>query len=201
MGTSCAVFRFLLVVTCGAALSSCGPAGVVDLRAIDVTLVETERCTLTGQASRNCTDPAELATTSTSARWIVSVSRDQTSNWNGSSNATITLTTDDGRTLPGLMFDNNATTLNTTGCTGEGGDCVFARRRFSTSDINTGCETFNELFVVGHFDVDDERQFSGQYTAVAGANEACGTATVNDSIFSVVGVVVDEPVLAVEEAQ
>lgn len=193
MGTSCAVFRLWLVLACGSALGACGGSSTgVELQGLDVTLVQTEECTLTGQASRNCTDPAELGLTSTSARWIVSTSGD---------GVTLTVTTDDGRTLPGLRFANDATSLNTAGCAGEGGECVFARRRFSTSDVNTGCETFDELFVVGHYTLDDDRVFVGEYTAVAGATEGCGTATVNESIFAISGTVVDQPVLAIEEAQ
>jgi hypothetical protein len=193
VGTSCAVFRFCVVLAWAAALVACGGSATgVELQGLDVTLVQTEQCTLTGQASRNCTDPAELGQTKTAARWFVSTNADD---------VTLTVTTDDGRTLAGVSFDNDGTSLNTPGCAGEGGECVFARRRFSTSDTNTGCQTFDELFVVGHFDVDDARVFAGEYTAVAGANEACGTATVNESIFAIAGTVVDEPVLAIEEAQ
>ncbi len=193
MGTSCAVFRFWGVVSWTAALMACGgPSTGVELQGLDVTLVQTQQCTLTGQASRNCTDPAELGQTTTTARWIVSTNGDD---------ITLTVTTDDGRTLPGVRFDNDGASLNTPGCAGEGGQCVFARRRFSESDVNTGCQTFDELFVVGHFSVDDESVFTGEYNAVAGANEACGTATVNESIFAVDGTVADVPVLAIEEAQ
>jgi hypothetical protein len=193
VGTSCAVFfsRFLALVALVAACA-CGPSTGVTLTGLDVTLVQTQECTQTGVQQPSCTDPVELAKTTTTARWIISRNDDD---------VTLAVTTDNGSTLPGVSLDNNGVGVNTTGCAGEGGECVFARRRMSTTDPNTGCQTFDELFVVGHFPLDDERSFTGAYNAVAGASEACGTFTENLSIFAITGTLVDEPVLAIEEAQ
>jgi len=172
--------------------AACGSGTEVGIDALDVTLVKTSECTLTGQATRNCTDPAVLAATSVAARWIIQTGGDEDA---------VTITSHDGTTLAGLAFPNDLRTLETPGCAGEGGSCIFVRRRLSSSDVNTGCVTFDELFIVGHFPDDDERHFIGSFNAVAGANEACGTAITTETITAVDGVLAEQPVLALQEAQ
>lgn len=194
MGFSCAVslFRFHIVAALAMAMTpACGSGTDVGIDALDVTLVKTSACTLTGQATRNCTDPVELAATTVKARWIIQTSKDKSST---------TVTSHDGTTLAGLAFDNDGVTLSTPGCEGEGGSCIFVRRRTSSSDVNTGCVTFDEIFLAGRFLPDDERRFIGNLNAVSGANEACGTAITTQTITSVDGVLAEQPVLALEEA-
>ena len=195
VGFSCAVSRFSLLVVAALAMTTsaaCGNGVEVGIDALDVTLKKTSECTLTGQATRNCTDPAELALTTLRARWIIQTASDEDS---------VTVTSHDGSTLAGLAFTNDGTILSTPGCEGEGGQCLFARRRLSTSDVNTGCVTFDEIFVVGRFPSDDQRHFIGNLNAVSGGNEFCGTAVTTETISAVDGELVEQPVLALQEAQ
>jgi hypothetical protein len=181
------VFSLSLLVIAGA----CAEPGV-SLEGWDVTITQSTRCTLTGQLSRNCEDPAVLAQTSLSARWFIERIPDGLST---------TLTTHEGRTIPGVTFDNDGSILNAPGCDGDGGRCVFVRRRFETVDANNNnCTTFGELMFVGTFPPDDDRRLTGRYSDLAGNSEECGTPTVNEVAFTVEGTLVDQPALSLEEA-
>ncbi len=175
-----------------AAVTSCGSGIDVGVDALDVQLVKTSECSLTGQATRNCIDVAVLAQTTLTARWIVQSSDDRSS---------ISITREDGDTMAGLAFQNDGVTLNTAGCSGEGGRCLFVRRRSNSSDVNTGCVRFEEVFAVGHFLPDDPRHFVGNLNAVAGSNEACGQAITTEVITTIDGTLAEQPVLALQEAQ
>jgi hypothetical protein len=170
----------------------CGPDAAVDLEGWDVTITPVSRCTLTGQFSRNCDDPAVLAQTTVSARWFIERSTDGVS---------ATVTTHEGRTIPGVVFDNDGSVINVEGCAADGGRCVFVRRRFETVDgNNNNCTTFGELIFVGTFPADDDRQLRGRFSDVAGNSEACGTPTVNEVAFLVEGRRVEQPARSLEEA-
>ena len=184
---SVVVALFVVVVPVIATMiGGCGDASA--LVGIDVTLVPTSECTLTGTASRDCEDEAVLAAQSIKGRWILEHGEDDNS---------VTLTTHEGATLPGLLFNNDGKVLSADGCAGEGGQCAFTRRRFSSTDENNlDCTRFGELIAMGHFDNDDAKHFVGVLSDVNGNDEACGTPTVNEVVFAVDGFVVDDPVLA-----
>lgn len=158
------------------------------LTGIDVTLVPTSECTRTGTSNLDCEDEALLAAQSVKGRWILE---------RGGDNSSATLTTHEGVTLPGLVFNNDNSVLTAAGCAGEGGTCAFTRRRFSSTDQNNlDCTRFGELIALGHFEEDDPAHFVGILSDVNGNDEACGTPTVNEVVFAVDGFVVDDPVLA-----
>lgn len=172
--------------------TSCGPDGAVDLDGWDVAITQVSRCTLTGQFARNCDDPAVLGQTTLSARWFIERSDDGVS---------ATVTTHEGRTIPGVIFDNDGSVVNIEGCAADGGRCIFVRRRFETVDVNNNnCSTFGELIFVGTFPADDDRRLRGRFSDVAGNTEACGTPTVNEVAFLVEGTRVDQPARSLEEA-
>ncbi len=172
-------------------LVGCDTAGV-DLEGWDVTITQVSRCTVTGQFSRNCDDPAVLGQTSLAARWYIERADDGVS---------VTVTTHEGRTIPGVIFDNDGSVLNAEGCAADGGRCVFVRRRFETVDANNNnCSTFGELIFVGTFPSDDPRSLRGRFSDVAGNTEECGTPTINEVAFSVVGAQVEQPARSLEEA-
>ncbi len=181
------------VVALGLFLIGCGPSS--PLQGVDVTLQPTSECTLTGQTTRDCEDETVLAQQSIEGRWIFERGDDGTS---------LSLTTQEGRTLPGLLFTNDSSVLTADGCSGEGGTCAFTRRRFESTDANdAGCRRFGELIAMGHFGPDDNNRFVGVFTDVNGLDvsqavdpEGCGTPTVNELVFAVDGVVVDDAVLA-----
>lgn len=167
-------------------------AGGVDLEGWDVTITQVSRCTVTGQFSRNCDDPAVLGQTSLSARWFIEHADDGVS---------ATVTTHEGRTIPGVTFDNDGSVLNVEGCAADGGRCVFVRRRFETVDANNNnCTTFGELIFVGTFPSDDPGTLRGRFSDVAGNTEECGTPTINEVAFSVEGTRVEQPARSLEEA-
>lgn len=180
----------VVVIAVMGPLAGCGPPSS-PLEGWDVTLVPTSECTLTGQASRDCEDEAVLAQRSITGRWILERSDDDVA---------ITITTHEGRTLPGLLFNNDLQVIDADGCRGEGGVCAFTRRRFSSTDENNlDCTRFGERIAMGHFEPDDAEHFIGFLSDVSGNDEACGTPTVNETIFSIDARRVDEPVMAREE--
>lgn len=183
----------LFTFACLAALlSACGDGGV-DLDAWDVTITQTSRCTVTGQFARNCDDPAVLGQTTLQARWYLEQADD---------NLSVTVTTHEGRSIPGVTFDNDGGVITTDGCNGEGGRCVFTRRRFESTDANAGnCTVFGELIFVGHSPADDVDAIVGRFSDVAGNTEECGTPTVNEAAFSVVGRRIEQPARSLEEAR
>ena len=174
-----------LVVVVVAAGFGCADAS--RLVGLDVTLVPTLECTLTGTNSRDCEDPAVIGARSVTGRWILEKGDD----------SLVSITTHEGSTLTGVEFENDGRVIATDGCAGEGGTCAFTRRRFSSTDANNqNCTRFGEIIAVGHFDVDDANHFVGVFSDVNGNDEACGTPSISQSFFSVDGAVVDEPVLA-----
>ena len=202
VGPSCAVFFFrchfarssaaAFVVGLAVVVGGCGGGLGVGVDALDVTLTKTVECSQTGLATRNCVDAAVLGQQTISGRWIVET---------GSDNTSLVLTLQDGRTLTGLGFPDDGRLLSTSECAGDGGRCLFARRRESSIDINSGCQTFDELFVVGRFDPETPEDFVGTFNSIVGADAACGTASSTERGFSVAGVIVEQPVRALQEAQ
>jgi hypothetical protein len=180
-----------LFVAVVAGSAACGGGDGSALAAYDVTITQTSRCTVTGAAARNCDDPAVLGQTTLRARWYQETADDGQS---------ITITTHEGRTLTGLTFDNDGIVITAEGCAGEGGRCLFVRRRFQTIDANNNnCSTFGELIFVGHIPEDDADALVGRFSDVAGNTEECGTPTINEVAFSVVGQRAAQPVLALDE--
>ena len=92
------------------ARGGCGPRNSLD--GFDVVVQKTAECTVTGDFSRQCEDVAVLAQTTLEARWYVEVADDD---------ASVTVTTNEGRTLPGLRFNNDGSVISVDGC--------FASRR------------------------------------------------------------------------
>jgi hypothetical protein len=183
----------LRIALLGTALFIVGcDAGGVDLEGWDVTITQVSRCTLTGEFSRNCDDPAVLGQTRLSARWFIERADDSVS---------ATVTTHEGRTIPGVTFDNDGTILNVEGCAADGGRCLFVRRRFETVDANANnCTTFGELMFIGTFPSDDPARLRGRFSDVAGNTEACGTPTINEVAFAVEGRRLEQPARSLEEA-
>lgn len=182
---------FVVVVVVAAVSAGCGDADRVI--GLDVTLVPTSECTLTGQASRDCEDPAVLAQRSVQGRWYIERS---------TVDDTVVITTHDGQVLAGLSFANDATVVDANGCAGEGGTCAFTRRRFTSTDANNfDCTRFGERVAMGHFGPDDNTRFTGVFSTINGNDEACGTPTVNEVVFAISGAVVDDPVLARDAAE
>lgn len=176
--------RIVVVVALFAA--ACG--GPPPVEGWQVKLVPTSECTLTGTAARDCEDETLLAQQSVTGRWIFERSNDGTD---------LTITTHEGRTLAGLLFNNDATVIAAEGCNGEGGTCAFTRRRFSSTDPNNlNCTRFGELIALGHFDPDDDNHFVGVFSDTNGNDENCGTPTINEVVFSVDATRADEAVLA-----
>jgi hypothetical protein len=177
-------FSLLLLFTCGCGVST------QPLEGFDVVIKPTQQCTLTGATVRACTDPATLAQQTTKGRWI----------FEQGANESFDLTTEDGITLPGIFFNDDASVLNQAPCVGKGNGalCYFARRKFSSSDPkNNGCTTFGELVAI--LLRTEDTKFSGTLTDTNGKDQACGTATVSQNIFSVVGTRQNDASLAREE--
>jgi hypothetical protein len=157
----------------------------------DVVLTPTSQCTLTGQATRTCADPAVLANTTITGRLLV----DFASDGQGA-----TITTHEGLTLPGLVFPNNGTIITTDGCDGNGGTCLFFRRRFDSRDANNNnCRRFGELIAVATLDADDDNRIAGITSDLNGNDANCGTPTINETVFSFAGEAVLDPVRARNE--
>lgn len=176
----------VVVVVAAVHAAACGDGARV--QGLDVTLVPTSECTLTGQASRDCEDVAVLAQRSTKGRWYFERS---------TVDDAVVITTHDGQVLAGLTFQNDATVVDAEGCAGEGGVCAFTRRRFTSTDANNlNCTRFGERVAMGHFGPDDNTRFTGVFSTINGNDEACGTPTVNEVVFAISGAVVDDPVLA-----
>ncbi|HEY1097965.1 MAG TPA: hypothetical protein VGF99_03515 [Myxococcota bacterium] len=182
----------LLASVTAASSIGCGASVEGGVNGLDVTLTPSISCTQTGLAPRSCVDAGTLAQQTTAARWTLEVGKD------GNSAA---LTLHDGRVLTGLIFNDDLSLLESAECDGTGGRCVFVRRRESSSDINTGCATADELYVVGRFDPDEPTRFDGTFNAVTAASELCGTParTENQSTFT--ATLTEYAVLATEEAQ
>ncbi len=185
--------RVLSILVAIGVLSACDERGDgATLTAFDVELVQTSRCTLTGQAARNCDDPAVLAQTSLFARWYVEI---------GDDTQGVTLTTHEGRSMTGVAFQNDGSIIDTEGCQGEGGRCVFTRRRYETLDANNNnCQTFGELIFVGRHPPDEPDTLVGRFSDLNGNSEECGTPTVNEVAFSVSGEKAALPALSLTEA-
>ena len=169
--------------------AGCG-ISVQPLEAFDVTLNPTQDCTLTGSTSRDCTDAAQLALQQTTGRWIFEQEPAQS----------FTLTTEEGITLPGIIFNDDGLVLNQDPCLGAGAGaiCYFARRKFESVDArNNNCTRFAELVAIVRR-VDDGN-FAGVLSDTQGADQSCGTSTVIQRIDNVAGKKAPEPSLAREE--
>jgi hypothetical protein len=156
----------------------------------DVTLTPTVDCTQTN-LNVDCTDPAELAATTVQARWIIE---------RAATGIGIVLTTHEGLTLPGWRFNNDLSVAEVPGCLGEGGECSFVRYRTSSVDANdNNCLRETSRVFAGHTAVDDTDVIEGFFSDLAGATEACGTATTTETTWSVVARRAADPALARDE--
>jgi hypothetical protein len=175
--------RSLLSIGALALLVGCG--GPEDtLAAFDVTLVTFSDCSQVGQGGVNCTDEEELRSVTMAGRWIV--------DYRGID--TFSITTDDGRVLPGVYFNNDGRTQSPN-CAGQGGTCHFARTRSDEQDADTGCLRISER-VIDVYVLDGE--MSGQMSAVEFTDQSCGTPLIEELLVEVEGALVDEPVRARE---
>lgn len=169
---SCALLS--LVTACGVAIRP--------LEGFDVVITPTEDCTLTGATTRDCVDAAELAQRRSKARWIFEHSSDDS----------FTVTMEQGTTLPGITFVDDAFVLNEPPCIGEGGLCYFARSRFeSTDERDNGCTSFGEIVVI--LLREQSGAFAGSSTDTQGTDQDCGTSTVVQRRFTVTGTLLAEP--------
>lgn len=175
-----------------AILSACGD-DASRLVGWDVELVPTLDCTLTGQATRDCSDPAVLGQTRVTGRWIIDDDKGAPG-FGGGAHA-FTVTTETGITLAGLAFPNDNSFIQAVGCAGEGGTCYFARHRTDSLDPNeNNCRRFTELVVIVH--TLDDKTYQGLLSDVAGLDQACGTPSATELVHSVTGTRVEDPVLA-----
>ena len=176
VGAALSIVLALCALGCGLPVSS--------LEAFDVTLTPRARCTLTGATTRSCTDEATLAERSVQGRWI----------FENASDNSFTVTTELGVTIPGISFDDDGVTFNQAPCTGEGGLCYFARRRFDSTDPNDGCTRQGELVIIVRRP--DVGTFSGLLSDVTTSDDLCGTSTISQSVDDVSATLSSEPALA-----
>jgi hypothetical protein len=175
----------LVVVSAFLALSACAPEPIMGF---DVTLVPIVDCSTTGQANQSCVPDATLAQQRTQGRWTFEI---------GAQDA-FSVITDRGDVYPGIYFENDLSTLEAVGCSGEGGTCYFARDRFESIDANNNnCRRFGQTFLVSHV---IEGRLQGQFHDVNGNDENCGNVSVTEKIFRVTGTLLEEPSLARDEA-
>ncbi len=163
------------------ATGACAPA-LAPLQGYEVVRQPIIDCTLTGATSRDCVDEAELAQRRTRAHWIIEHTPEES----------FTLTTEEGVTLPGIWFTDNGRSLNEPPCTGEGGICYFARRKFESIDQND-CTRFGELVAI--LRRDPEGAVAGIIGDQNGSDEGCGTSTIVQRIDDVTGTPTAEPAL------
>ena len=163
---------------------ACRPA-LAPLQGYDVVRQPIIDCTLTGATSRDCVEDAELAQRRTRAHWVIEHQPQES----------FTLTTEDGVTLPGIWFFDDGVVLNEPPCSGEGGVCYFARRKFeSVDDRQEGCTRFGELVAI--LRRDSEGTVTGIIGDQNGTDERCGTSTIVQRIDDVTGTPTDEPSVA-----
>jgi hypothetical protein len=171
-----------------AALCACGVA-VEPLEAFDVVLVPAVQCTRNASA-RDCVDPAVLAQQRIKGRWIFEHAPQQT----------FALTTEKGTSVTGVSFNDDGQLTNLDQilegqpCKGEGGLCYFARRRFESTDPDTGCTRFGQAVTVIRRIADGT--LVARIGEIQGTDEQCGTSTVVERVHDVTGVLSDEPALA-----
>lgn len=159
------------------------------LEGFDVVIVPTRECTTTGATSQACTDPSSLAQQSVTGRWILERGASET----------FSLTTEEGATLPGIYFSDDAITLNQAPCVGAGGLCYFARRKVDSTDPkNNNCQKFAELVAI--LRRTDETTFTGILSDTTGSDANCGTSNVTEHVNNVTGSRTEEPSLAQVEA-
>lgn len=168
---------------------ACRP-GLAPLQGYAVVRQPIIDCTLTGATSRDCVDDSELAQRRTHAHWVVEHTPEET----------FTLTTEEGVTLPGIWFDDNGTVLNEPPCTGEGGLCYFARRKFESVDARENdCTRFGELVSILRRAPDGT--IAGIIGDQNGTNERCGTSTIVQRIDDVTGEPTAEPAPVRDEGE
>lgn len=167
-----------------ASLLAVGCGGPAPLEGFDVVITRAEECTLTGATTRDCVDPAILSQQRTRGRWIFEHGPD----------STFLVTTEDGITIPGIVFDDDGQVLVEPPCNGlTDGLCYFGRRRFeSTDDRNNGCTSFGELVIILLRARDGT--FNGIVADTSGTDQDCGTSTVVQTRDDVAGTLVEEPV-------
>lgn len=166
------------------AAGACRP-WLAPLQGYDVVRQPIIDCTLTGATSRDCVEDAELARRRTRAHWVIEHGPQES----------FTLTTEEGVTLPGIWFDDDGVVLGEPPCTGEGGICYFARRKFeSVDDRQGGCTRFGELVAIMRRDL--EGTVTGIIGDQNGTDERCGTSTIVQRIDDVTGTPTDQAALA-----
>jgi hypothetical protein len=184
------MMRLVLALSLLALGVACG-ISPEDLESYDVTINPTQQCTLTGSTSRDCADPTVLAQQHTTGRWTFEHAPAQT----------FTLTNEDGFTLPGIWFYDDATVLNQAPCVGanDGSLCYFARRKFESTDPrDNGCTKFGELVAILLRTSNDE--WNGIVSDTSGTDQDCGTSTVVQNVNNVSGKKAAEDSLARQEA-
>lgn len=153
------------------------------LEGFDVVITPSEDCTLTGATSRDCVDAEVLAQQRTLGRWIFEHTPD----------STFTLTTEEGTTLPGIVFYEDPNILDEPPCGDGGGLCYFARRRFESTDTrDNDCTSFGEIVVI--LRRGDDGTFAGIRSDTQGTDAQCGTSTVVQRRDAVTGALRAEPV-------
>jgi hypothetical protein len=176
----------------------------------DVLLQTSQDCTQVGINAPQCVDAEAAGERVRAGRWIV---EDK-----GGANilnplSSFMLTTDRGRTLSGVHFPNDGLLATTLSCTGEGGECYFARVRVDTIDEETGCQAIEERAYDFRV-VDDVLTGVSTETRLIGFEEqcttdaegvetcelvpldACGTTTVAQKIVDATGTFLEDPVRA-----
>lgn len=170
----------------GAALALAGCGGDdSSLRTYDIHLVTQSDCSQVGQGAVSCEDPEALAALSVSGQWVF--------DYRGAD--TFVVTTDEGRAVPGIFF-NNTGDIETTACTGQGGVCHFARARKDELDVESSCFKIRERVIDVY--IQDDDTLTGQLSDVQFTDETCGTSLVTEVIVQVQGTLADETVAARE---
>ncbi len=163
--------------------SGCGPTDTI--KTFDVELVTLSECSQVGAGAVQCEDAEELARHTTIGQWIID-ERAQDA---------FTLTTHQGRTLPGLYFANNSEVSEQ--CTGGGGTCYFARTRTDALDVESNCIEINQRALDSVLDP-ETNTLNGLFSDITLTDENCGTPFVEEVIIQVTGTLSEESVYARE---
>lgn len=168
---------------CAVALGSGFGCGAADsLHAYDVTQVTFDDCAQVGAGVVQCAEEEALRANRQEGRWYIEYLGTDT----------FALTTETGREVPGIYFENDGRLVSET-CVGQGGRCLFARTRTDSIDDETGCLRIQErtldLMV-------DEEGIRGQLGDAVFNDESCGTSNIRVVLTEIVGTRATEPILA-----
>lgn len=167
----------------GAVGVGCGPTD--SIKTFDVELVTISECSQVGAGAVQCEDEAELATHTIFGQWII----------DERASDAFTLTTHQGRTLPGLYFANTSEISDQ--CRGQGGTCYFARTRTDELDVENNCIQINQRALDSVLDP-ETNTLGGIFSDITLTDENCGTPFVEEVIIEVTGTLTDESVYARE---